>query len=353
MPIPKELGENSIMGSQNLKLYRQESSFRFHEWRPWLMTAWACHFAASILVIVWGCAGNHNRKYIPADVTTMDPTVACSKGFVNVFAPSMDDLGALVCCGVEVGGKARATANSSFDDGICSTAPGFLFFARRLARFPEAWLLPLFPLLLRCTLHVVQQHRQQYQLTSHEYTRAQTRLARRRFYLYIALIQVRGWILYLLFDHIEEYFFSPPSTSSSCWYERYLYPNYSSCQGQRSDFSDHIVLYFAQILPIPLTEVLHSFVVPFWKGTIGSNTGQPTRSFGATSTVPTMLACGMLYLYAIAFMGAYKTAVYFHTSSEIWNGYSISMLVQLPLFMLQCTSFSDDATTYFFGYASS
>lgn len=359
MPLPEELIDNSSMGSQHLKLHRQESSFRFHEWKPYLIVAWVCHFAVSIVVIAWGCADNHDRKYIPIDVTAMDSTISCYKGFVNVFAPSMDDPSALICCGEE--GRVNTgpffTSSSSYDDGICNSPRGILFLTKRLARFPEAWLLPLFPLLIRCALHVIQQYRQQ-STTSHDLTsRIQNRLARRRFYLYIALIQVRGWILYLLFDTIEEYFLSQP-TAGNCWYEPYLYPNYSSCQGQISDFSDHIVLYYAQILPIPLTEVLHSFVVPYWKGnsnggggsssiTSITNTNQSIRS---KYTIPTMLVCGMLYLYVIASLGAHKTASYFHTTPEIWNGYFVSMLIQLPLFILQCTSFRDDVTTYFFGY---
>lgn len=352
MPLPKELSGSSIMGSRELKLFRQQSSYRFHEWRPWLRAAWACHFAASMLILVWGCMENRGRKYLPVDVTAMDPTMDCSKGFVNVFASSSVEDGALVCCGTEV-----------FDDGICSPPPGILFFARRLSRFPEAWLLPLFPLFLRGVVHMLQQYRAQHQQGSSQSTtpesKAQHRLARRRFYLYLTLIQVRGWILYLLFDEIEALFFS--TVDSKCWYERYLYPNYSTCQGRTTDFSDHIVLYFAQILPIPLTEVLHSIVVPFWKeNNVSSNSCSssntkhpPTRSFMTASIIPRMLVCGMLYLYIITFMGAYKTAVYFHTWPEIWNGYLVSMLVQVPLLLMQCTSSLDNATTYFFGYASS
>jgi hypothetical protein len=357
MPFPKELSGNSIMGSRDLKLYRQQSSFRFHEWRPWLRRAWICHFAASIVILTWGCMNNHGRKYIPVDTSTIDFTANCSKGFVNIFASSGDEDRARVCCGTT--GDASTAPGDAYD-GICGSPPAYLFLSRRLSRFPEAWLLPLFPLFLRAALHVMHQHRQ---LRQHgppptnqlAIFKAQNRLARRRFYFYVALIQVRGWILYLLFDQIEEYLVSP-AANSDCWYERHLHPNYRSCQGQMTDFSDHVVLYFAQILPIPLCEVLHSFVVPFWKDRYfnsPSTNSHRIRSFLTASVVPIILICGMLYLYVIAFMGAYKTAVYFHTWPEIWNGYLVSMFIQVPLFMIQCTSLLDNATIYFFGFTSS
>jgi hypothetical protein len=323
------------------------------------------------MIIIWGGLSNHNRKYIPVDVNVMNDLNAhngdrsCSKGFVNVFSSSIEEPGALVCCNYD-----RETTFSNYSgtaaDGICDSPPPIFFFTRRLARFPEAWLLPLFPLFLRLSVHFL--------LNGQSFvpnnSKAQHRLARRRFYLYIGLIQLRGWILYLLFDKLEEYFVA--SAGTNCWYENLLHRNYNSCQGQDSDFSDHIVLYFAQILPIPLMEALHSIAEPFWKNKNSSpnnncstttsaassshslstppngNSGSPFR---LTVVVPGILITGLLYLYIVTFMGAYKTAKYFHTFPEIANGYLISLVVQIPLFLMQCTTYLEQAREYFFGYA--
>jgi hypothetical protein len=152
---------------------------------------------------------------------------------------------------------------------------------------------------------------------------------------------------------IEEHFVSAARTN--CWYESLLHQNYSSCQGQVSDFSDHIVLYFAQILPIPFMEVLHSLVHPFWNTISGtSSTGVAGTSFRIASSsamVPILLISGLFYLYIVTFMGAYKTATYFHTTPEIINGFVISLLVQIPLFLMQCTTHMERAREYFFGFA--
>jgi hypothetical protein len=56
-------------------------------------------------------------------------------------------------------------------------------------------------------------------------------------------------------------------------------------------------------------------------------------------------------LYTVTFMGAYKTATYFHTPPEIINGYLISLLIQVPLFIMQCTSQMESAREYFFGFS--
>jgi len=259
----------------------------------------------------------------------------------------MDDPGALVCC------TADSTTSSLYSgtaaDGICDRPPLLFFLTRRLARFPEAWLLPLFPFFIRLIHQSIQ--RLSFAPTG---SMAQHRLARRRLYLYITLIQIRGWILYLLFDKIEEYIVA--SAGTNCWYENLLHQSYSSCQGQVSDFSDHIVLYFAQILPIPLTEILHCIVEPFWKSKTNSNSSSSTgpsssSPFRMAVAIPLMLLSGLLYLYIATFIGAYKTATYFHTPPEIINGYLISLLIQVPLFLMQCTTWMESTREYFFGYA--
>jgi len=148
----------------------------FHQWRTVLATAWACHFAASIAVILWGSFQyGDDRKYIPIDANTIDEE--CSKAYANVLASSIEENGAIICCTNEI------------TDGICKSLPWYLIFARRLTKLPEAWLLPLFPLLVRVVAKFVDRCQQ-----------SNTKYEKRRFYLYFGLIQIRGWVLYLFFS---------------------------------------------------------------------------------------------------------------------------------------------------------
>jgi hypothetical protein len=187
-------------------------------------------------------------------------------------------------------------------------------------------------------------------------SKAENTYAKRRLYLYLVLIQIRGWGLYLVFDKIEDLFVSS-ADYSECWYENLLHHNYSRCQGRVTDFSDHVVLYFAQILPIALVEVLHSFVVPFWdNNTKSTSTTTTSPSAGRTSGgynhwVPVLLLVWLVNLYFVTFLGAYKTSVCFHTGPEILIGYLVSLCIQIPLCLLQCSSFFPWAREYFYGHA--
>mmetsp|Transcript_40650 Transcript_40650/g.98223 ORF Transcript_40650/g.98223 Transcript_40650/m.98223 type:complete len:349 (+) Transcript_40650:184-1230(+) len=299
--------------------------------RTFLVSPWLVHFALCIAVLACGSINNHGeRKYIPIDVEKSSQE--CNKAFVNVFSSSMDDEGALICCNSD-----EYYSNAL---GICQPPPLYLLFSRRLARFPDAWLLPLFPVLLRIITAL---------FTGSATTEVHTK---RRLYLYIILIQLRGWILYLLFDTIEELLVSSPERTQ-CWYSHLLQAHYSECQGRVTDFSDHVVLYFAQILPIALTEVIHSFAVPYWQTTIqnsmSSRAGVFSWFLSSARFIPTLLILWMGNLYVITFLGAYKTAMFFHTGPEILIGYLVSLLLQIPLCVVQCTQAFPALTTYLFG----
>ena len=133
--------------------------------------------------------------------------------------------------------------------------PSYLLFSKRLTRFPDAWLLPLFPLLLRILLQIFR--------GGYSEEKSENTNMKRRLYLYILLIQLRGWILYKLFDTVEDMIVA--SGGTDCWYSELLMFHDSECRGREMDFSDHVVLYYAQIIPIALTEFLHSFSVPYWR----------------------------------------------------------------------------------------
>lgn len=320
------------------------------EWRPILVIVWICHFTVSVLIITWVGLQSEDHKYIPVDVNAIGEEDGknggsqCAKAYVDVRATSIHETGAFVCC------------MPSDDEGICRTIPWYLYFVRRLVHFPEVILLPLFPLLLRGIMNFVTQ--QQGGSDSTQFKRQQeiNIFTGRRFILYICLIQIRWWVLYILFNAIEDQIFVPEE--NVCWYDNLLRKHHIPCQGKAFDFSDHIVLYFAQILPIMLTEVLFSFVT-YWRyekvqrtvqsTSISSKVCSSTIKLKTVRLVPIILTVGMLYLYVISFFGTYTTVAYFHTSSEVIIGYLISLLVQIPLFLIQCTSLMEYVRDYFFG----
>lgn len=271
------------------------------------MAAWALHFASSLAVIFLGSM-NHDRKFIPINTNKLEGN--CLKAYLNVFASSAEEEGAIICC------------TKGATGGICGSPPSYFIFARSLTKIPEVWLLPLFPLLVR----LVVQFSQGGSMSKH---------TMRRLFLYIGLEQVRAFILYLLFDKIENIMVA--SAGDQCWYDDFLKSHQGPCQGRVTDYSDHIVLFYAQLLPIALVEVLFSFMAPFWKKGI---------------LVPTILSTGLLYLYLIVYLAAYKTVEYYHTLYETGVGYVISLLTQAPLFLLMSTSLMEPIRDYFFGIST-
>lgn len=297
--------------------------------RPMVVWVWRSHFLVSIVMMLWGCILNSDgHKYIPISTSALG--YECTKAYANVFASSITDSEAVICCSLEV------------TDGICGSSPRYLPLVRRLTRFPEAWLLPLFPLLVRWVTQLVirRKQRQNGAKIANEkelnLSKEIDTFTKRRFYLYFCLVQIRTWILYVLFDKFEDLIVQP--AGDECWYKTHLRSNQHSCSGKETDFSDHIVFFFAQILPIPLTEILFSFVAPYWK-----NNGYQGK------VIPTILSTGLLYLYGISFLQIYRTSAYFHTRFEIFIGYLISLMIQIPLFLIMSTSLMEPATSYFFG----
>lgn len=200
-------------------------------------------------------------------------------------------------------------------------------FAGRLSRFPDAWLLPLFPLLLRFFL-----------VAYHAYTAngsvADSNLmpALRRLCCYIILFNFRGWVLYLLLNEVEDSILK--TYTDACWYHNYLRDDQPECCGRVFDFSDHVVLYFAQILPIALLEFLHSWEYPYWSS---PRTSRYNLEQAPNRLVPVVLIGGMTYLYFITYLGVYKTGYFFHTGAEVIAGFIVSLLVHIPLCCLQCS----------------
>ena len=253
-------------------------------------------------------------------------------------------------------------------------------FARRLTKFPDSWLLPLIPILLRL---VTVQFRILCNNNSSVESHHRMLVTIRRFMSYILLMNFRGWALYILFNMLQDSIaakfaatigvrdnvaINASSGMGVCWYEHLLHPGRQqqtgehSCYGRRFDFSDHVVLFFGHVLPVTLFEVLFCFLLPFWptgtKNGATMNTthestdarwqSHATSSFSSsnastistfvnhlpTGITPAFLLLSFVYLNILVFMAVHRTAAYFHTSSEIAVGYLISLLVQIPLGIL-------------------
>ena len=259
----------------------------------------------------------------------------CQKVFVDVMAVSPDQSGAVVCCSWD---ETKDPWSSDALFGICPhVSPGGmnagqLPFLGRLTKFPDALVIPLFPLLIRIGFRTYQT------VVENGYLVLDTTFgvhSFRRLVFYFFLMQFRGWILYVALNRIEDNFFEGKPINetkghnnkdeTTCWYSDWLQETQPYCHGRRFDFSDHVVLYFAQLLPIALLEYLHSLNQPYW----------PYHVYRRYS-VPLLLTVGILYLYFITFVGLFKTAAYFHTPRECLAGFAVSLFAQLPLCFLQC-----------------
>jgi hypothetical protein len=251
-----------------------------------------------------------------------------------VLAIGNQDEGAIVCC-----------TDKSSVTSLCPDDTSFLPFANRLARWPDAWLLPLFPLILRL-LYIVMRRIYSGRLrlnfgqsTSISWLSSATSL--RRLGYYIILLNFRGWVLYVGFNAIEDLLVRPVD-QTTCWYYDWLRSDQPQCFGRVFDFSDHIVLYYAQILPVSLFECLHALEHPYWKCRYSTALPVPSlrrNMFHAATErlIPLILCSGMIYLYFITCLGVYKTALYFHTGWEVVVGFLVSQLVYMPLCLIQCS----------------
>lgn len=155
----------------------------------------------------------------------------------------------------------------------------------------------------------------------------------RRLGYYIVLLNIRGWVLYLAFNELEDMIVRP--ITEACWYRDWLREDQPECFGRVFDFSDHVVLYFGQILPIALVECIHSFEDPYWTEYCRGLRSQVDTAIARV--LPVCLVGGMLYIYFITYLGVYKTASYFHTASEVLAGFGVSLLIHVPLCRLQCS----------------
>ena len=324
------------------------------------------------------CFFELQRKYIPVNPKAVSSK--CSKAYVNVYASSQDEPDAIVCC--DGSHPSTSWLTGTYAGALCVPPPKCLPFARRLTKFPDSWLLPLIPILLRV---VAVQFRRLFVSNgnnihsnagvagakdAHEPHHHSHWVTLRRLLSYVVIMNFRGWALYILFNMIQDSIASRFSSSSTagevgahdggttmddmehCWYRKLLHSSKQTdptCYGRRFDFSDHVVLFFGHVLPVVLFEVLFCFLLPFWPSSstkVDKRDGQISTASSSvresrehklhlpTGVVPIFLLVSFVYLNILVFMAVHRTAAYFHTSTEIICGYAISLLVQIPLGIL-------------------
>jgi hypothetical protein len=283
-------GEEQQQEASNNMASSSATRSRVSSWQKSCRKAWTIHFLVCFVVMVSGIFYN-DGKLIPSRLRND----GCSKMLINVLSPLEED--GVICCEEE----------STDFSLLCSTSHPPLY--KRLTRLPEAWIIPLVPIFLRGLLLV-------YQTLFDQRPSESWATYFRRFNFYMVVLSFRAFVLFMGLNWVEEQVVG--THPEECWF--FEFARRPSCKGMEFDFSDHTVLYFGQILSIPLTEIVYS-----WLNPLGSYTS-------------TIFMAGGLYLYAVTLLGEFQTAAYYHTPGEIMVGYAISLIIQLPLAYLQCYS---------------
>ena len=269
-------------------------------WNASCRKAWTLHFIVCFMAMAAGILYNGNSvKLIPSRLRQD----GCTKVLINVLSPSEES--GTVCCSKNMTSDAFGT--------LCSNRP-FPPLYSRLTRFPDAWIIPLIPIILRGLALALETL-----LTNRPSESWSTYLT--RFHVYMLVLSLRFFVLFLGFNWVERQVVGGPP--KDCWFSGFVIQREgrSSCKSIPFDFSDHTVLYFGQILVIPLTEIVYAWLLPVTVGGVA---------------LSRLVSASLLYLYFITLFGEFHTAAYHHTGEEILVGYIISFLLQLPMAYLQC-----------------
>ncbi|KAL3798757.1 hypothetical protein ACHAWO_012001 [Cyclotella atomus] len=143
---------------------------RFHRCRRIIVSTYVLHWTIVLVILTYGMLQNGgDRKFVPVDpkglVTLVQNELdqdfgeaSCLKAYVDVHSLSIKDDIAFVCCtkqGPYTLGAALPDLKQ-YQSKLCDPrVPYFnvsmqiLPFSKRLTRFPEAWILPLLPILIR------------------------------------------------------------------------------------------------------------------------------------------------------------------------------------------------------------
>ena len=400
---------------------------RFHRCQGTIACFCVLHCLFVLVILIVGILKNGgHRKYVPVDPTGLanlvqsefnvvdSDGVSCLKAYVDVHTSSIRDELAFVCCAAQESSIIETISGNpkQYRSDLCiPRLPYFnismqqIPFSRRLTRFPEAWILPMLPILIRLFYQLISSLwsliKPDFKLkpirspstgsdssskskpalekivlassfadssTSASNTKAQTlgheyiRTTLQRILFYFAILNLRGWGLYVSANAIEDYIIvpwftgkrvvSPVRTNSvsdvehniqslnhDCWYKDVLKTHhrnemesvyYSDCYGRPFDFSDHIVLFLAHYLPIFVMEIIYFWMFPCCV----SSQHQSTLKYFITRVYSAIHMVLFLYMHVIVLQATYQTSAYFHTSTEVIVGYLISLLLQCPIFYL-------------------
>jgi len=340
----------------------------------WLVRCvWYSHFILGFVIVYAGILKNGgDRKYVPINPHAVGMN-SCAKAYVNVHSSSMEEPYAIICCptatNTSTNTKYWSWIMGSYEVALCAGKPDNLPHGFRLTSIKSAWLLPLVPLILRLLITIYQRTggvekigaSSHHTDTNNNHIHHGWKMSLRRFLLYFLIMSFRGWGLYILLNNVQDAVLvllpssalKQPSSNDTCWYQEYLlYPKHVSknCYGQHFDFSDHVVLFFGQILPVTLFEVLFCILVPLWSENKNNNNNESSLFDDSTSNKKykgnnssssahfllrhislLILIGGFLYLNIITFIAVHHTAAYFHTAGEVIVGYIVSLFIQLPL----------------------
>jgi len=294
-----------------------------------------------IITLLTGMLRNGGRKYIQLSRDSM-PLQSCMKVYANVYASSQTETDALVCC--DDSNITRWWNILSYKELLCSQQIKPLPLMKSTTRLPYLLIVTFAPVLLRLLIHLCG-----WITLAHSTHKDRARTAMNRFILYIVIMLFRFYVLYGCFSLTQDFLnnLSSQQPIENCWYGEFLMKRNaaSSCYGQRFDFSDHVVLFFAQSLPILIFEATVHRHFALWPSHTSDNTSEniaPTPkkkmesilSYILNTLIASCLSLFFLYLNFITLLTAHSTASYFHTVTESIVGYFISLIVQVPLAFL-------------------
>lgn len=276
------------------------------------------------------------------------PLRSCKKVYANVYALSPNETGALVCCDETNTGWLDVI---SYEGLLCSQQIKPFPLVKSMTRLPDLLLLTFVPILLRLLINIIGWISQ----TDHAH-RSAARTSMNRLVLFLSIMTFRIFFLYVYLNLLQVFLHDQSTkgisrkmteslshtTAEDCWYSEFLMGRNKKCHGQQFDFSDHVVLFFAQSLPIMLLEatVWHSF--PLWPTHTDYSKGVVSiPSFILNTVLSSCLSLYFGYINYVTLLVAHSTAAYFHTITEVVVGYAISLVVQIPIaILLSSTEYS-------------
>ena len=301
---------------------------------------YAVHGIISLSVILAGISANYFtysetsfKKFIPVDTKKLQSeySLQCSKAYANVLTDILDTKsGGIICCSDQVhdnfGVLSSAMEYALGNDALCIPTPSKVPLLKYLTKFPHCWIMVICPLIFQLFMLPFSLERgQESSLKDSQDTKSRVASMINRAFCYLFVMLFRGNFLYAFCDTIENSFTTNRSSWEDCWFAsigRSQSLESNPCRGLDFDFSDHIVFFYAHMLPI----VLFEFVVGLSK---------PLSIISKTNVLrfclPLALAMYSFYITSLTLMSAYRTAKYFHTPAETIMGYAVSLLVQIPL----------------------